>query len=41
MEAVSDVLNLVVKQVLKAKPINVSHMEAVSDVLNLVVKQVP
>ena len=40
MEAVSDVLNLDVKQVLKVKLINVSAMEVVSDVLNLVVKQV-
>ena len=32
-------MNLVVKQVLKATPINVKHTEAVSDVLNLVVKQ--
>ena len=40
MEAVSDVLNQNVKQVLKVKLINVLHMEAVSDVLNKDVKQV-
>jgi hypothetical protein len=38
---VSDVLNQIVKQVPKAKPINVKHMEAVSDVLNKVANQVP
>jgi hypothetical protein len=40
---VSDVLNLVVKQVLKVKAIlrNVKRTEVVSGVLNLVVNQAP
>ena len=40
MEAVSDVMNLDVNQVLKVKLINVKHMEVVSDVLNLDAKKV-
>jgi hypothetical protein len=40
MEAVSDVLNLDVKQVLEKNLINVSAMEAVSDVMNQNAKQV-
>jgi hypothetical protein len=40
MVVVSDVMNLVVKPVLKAKPINVNDMVVVSDVMNLVVKPV-
>jgi hypothetical protein len=34
MEAVSDVLNQIVKRAPEIIPINVKHMEAVSDVLN-------
>jgi hypothetical protein len=40
MEAVSDAMNQDVKQVQKAKLINVSHMEAVSDAMNQNAKQV-
>jgi hypothetical protein len=40
MEAVSDVLNMDVKQVLEKNLINVSAMEAVSDVMNQNAKQV-
>jgi hypothetical protein len=38
MEEVSDVLNLVVKQVLEETPTVVFYMVGISDVLNLVVK---
>jgi hypothetical protein len=40
MEAENDVMNLIVKQVHKANPINVSHMEAENVVANRIVKQV-
>jgi hypothetical protein len=40
MEAENDVMNLIVIQVHKAKPINVYHMEAENDVMNLTVIQV-
>jgi hypothetical protein len=40
MEAEKDVMNLIVKQVRKAKPINVLHMEAEKDVMNRIVKKV-
>ena len=39
MEAVSVVMNLIVKQVQSEKPINVSHMEAESVVANRTVIQ--
>jgi hypothetical protein len=39
--AEQDVLNQIVKQVPKAKPINVKHMVVEQDVLNQIVKQVP
>jgi hypothetical protein len=40
MEAENVVMNLIVKQVHKEKPINVKHMEAEKDVANRIVKQV-
>ena len=40
MEAEKDVMNLIVKQAQKAKPINVSYMEVEKDVMNLIVNQV-
>jgi hypothetical protein len=40
MEVENDVANRIVKQVHKAKPINVSHMEVENDVVNRIVKQV-
>ena len=40
MGEVGDVLNPIVKQAPKAKPINVLHMEVVTDVLNPIVKPV-
>jgi hypothetical protein len=40
MEAENDVLNLIVKKVQKAKPINVLHMEVENDVMNRIVMQV-
>jgi hypothetical protein len=41
MEAVSDVLNLVVVKVPEMEPINVRLTEVVSDALNLIVVKAP
>ena len=40
MVVVNDVMNLIAKQVHKAKPINVKHTVVVNDVMNLIAKQV-
>ena len=40
MEAENVVMNLIVKQVHKAKQINVKRMEVENDVMNLIVKKV-
>ena len=39
MEEENDVMNLIVIQVHKEKPINVSHTEVVGGVMNQIVKQ--
>jgi len=41
MEVVNDVMNPIVNQAPKAKPINVENMEVVNDVMNPIVNQVP
>jgi hypothetical protein len=40
MEVENDVMNQIVRQAPREKPINVEHMEVENDALNLIVKKV-